>query len=32
MHDVEIVTRVARADGPVDLSVCVAAQARARAK
>jgi hypothetical protein len=29
-HDVEIVTRVARADGPVDLSVCVAAEARAR--
>lgn len=29
-HDVEIVARVARADGPVDLSVCAAAEARVR--
>ena len=29
-HDVEVVARVQRADGPVDLSVCVAAEARAR--
>jgi hypothetical protein len=32
VHDVQIIVRVGRASGPVDLSVCVAAEARARRK